>query len=115
MDTLHVARHVTRKFVGTFRHLDAWDELGTIRHTPFRKVYNPARDEDLSDGPSYVAFARLPAGADVKEWCLAIEDSMSSHGCSHEYDCCGCASHYARVYPYRGRVVRISVGVSYNY
>ncbi|VWC39747.1 hypothetical protein BLA23254_06874 [Burkholderia lata] len=116
MNTLHVERRVTRKFVGAFQHLDAWDELGTVKHTPFRKVYSPARDDgaDVSNGPVYVAFARLPAGVNAAEWRSAIEDSISTYGCAHEHDCCGCASRHARVTPYRSRVVRISVAVWYN-
>jgi hypothetical protein len=117
MEHLTAGRRTTHKYVGSYRHLDAWVHVGTVRHTPFRKVYDPRRDENagLESGPTFVAFARLPAGADMTLWRAAIEDSLSSHGCAHEHDCCGCPSHHARVRPYRGRVVRIILGVSYNY
>lgn len=116
MQTIHLENRLTFKYVGEYRDMDKWEYVGLLRHTPFRKTYDPRLDEsaDVSTGPSYVAWARLPAGVDAQAWAKAIRDSFTRQGCACEHDCCGCQSTSARV-DVRGRRVRIRLGVSFNY
>lgn len=115
METVVIARRITHKFVGIFRYLDQWETIGRVRITNGRDVRKYSDIDGPEVGPRYIRFARLPNGVKRSVVLRAIEDELSAWGCSHEWDCCGCASYSTRVYPYKGRVVRIVTDVTYNY
>jgi hypothetical protein len=90
-DTLSV--RLTRRYVGTYKHLDEWRDIGgyevletRTKHVDDADVTAPARttivvaikcdDPDESD-----AIIRK-----------ALYDTFTHEGCHHEYDCCGCRS-----------------------
>lgn len=117
MQRTHAYARLTHKYVGTHKHLDRHRYVGSVNLTPPQVVERPGPDADFSEGNRYVQFARLPAGLSAKqrrELASAIEDENTSHGCSHEYDCCGCASYHARA-QVRGRRLYLRVAVSFNY
>lgn len=122
MDMIYPSIRLTHRYVGSWKHLDRWaDQLPGVKMTPARETQPPGGPEGdrFEDGGTYVRYATLPAGLTRKQradYRQALADSMTSEGCSHEYDCCGCASHYTRAFPTRDpRRVLLRTHVSYNY
>lgn len=50
-----VSRRITHKYVGTYRHLDQWEEVGTVKILGGVKVRDPYQQEafHLSNQPDY--------------------------------------------------------------
>lgn len=142
-ETQLISLRRTRRYVGTWAHLDQWEDLGTAKVLANSAVYGPEKAEDdwnrrvrrwpkhmrrrfLKDyyadpscGPiSYFRVVVPRAMLDVygKDRVLqAIQDTFSRHGCSHEYDCCGCASYSATATYMGGREFKVKLGVGYNF
>ena len=114
MFDVHLYTRKSFKYADGWRHLDNDEYLGTIRVTPAVVIREPAPNADMSEGPTYVQYARLPAGIDVASAKQAIRDTMGGSNCRHEYDCCGCSSRSVRVTNV-GRKLRIITNVSFNY
>ena len=112
MNTHPLSLRLTRCYVGTFRHLDSWRDLGEAKVTPGRMV-EPGNGHD--EGPTYIRWATLPPGVDRDAACRALVDTLSRWGCSHEWDCCGCASYTTHVLHRHGRRVVLQTQVTYNY
>ena len=117
MKRVHLEKRVTYRYVGAYAHLDEWRDLGgtTARLTPPICV-NPGNRYD--EGGTYLRWAtlpRLPQRADRADAVRALEDMLSSHGCAHERDCCGCASHNTQALRRRGRRVLLRTTVTFNY
>ncbi|QIG76893.1 hypothetical protein EVC30_064 [Rhizobium phage RHph_Y1_11] len=85
-------RRLTHKYVGTYKHLDSHEYVGDalIR----------CRDEELVDDEDPCEPTTITMVVEVVTEqpqplniiCEAIRDTFSSHGCAHEWDCCGCWS-----------------------
>lgn len=116
MHRLYVSLRLTHRYVGTYKHEDKWRDLGRVKVTPARVTQEP---RDYDDGGAYVRWATLPSGLsreDRRELMRGLEDTLTSQGCSHEYDCCGCRSDLTYAYPTRNpRRVRLVTQVSFNY
>lgn len=112
MNTHRLSLRLTHRYVGTFRHLDSWRDLGEAKVTPHREVA-PGNGHD--EGGTYIRWATLPRGVDRDAACRALVDTFSRWGCSHEWDCCGCASYTTRVLHRHGRRVALQTRVSFNY
>lgn len=112
METLHLSTRLTHRYVGTYKHLDRWQNVGPVRLTPGRVV---AESNGYDEGNTYVRWATVPRGQSVDKTVRALEDTLSSHGCAHEWDCCGCASYSTRVIHRHGRRLVLKTSVSYNY
>jgi hypothetical protein len=112
METIQLNRRLTHHYVGTYAHEDNWAGVGTARLTPPREV---VEGNGLDDGGTYIRWATLPAGQDVEASAQALEDTLSKHGCHHEYDCCGCRSVSTRVIHRHGRRLVLRIRVSFNY
>jgi len=103
---------VTHRYVGTYRHLDEWRDVGTATLTPARLVREA---EDFDEGGTYLRWATFPRGQDIDASIRAVEDVLTSSGCAHEWDCCGCPSVYTRVKHRHGRRAVFETRVTYNY
>lgn len=114
MENLYLRIRLSHKYVGTYRHLDKWRYVGTVRLTPPKQLPSLDDDPDPSEGPTYVQVGRLPRGMDPKVVIRALEDTLSAHGCAHEWDCCGCPSYRAEATIHRRRI-RVITSVTYNY
>lgn len=108
----HLSVRLTHRYVGTWSHLDEWRDVGTAVLTPARAV---EEGNGFDDGGTYIRWATLPRSIDRDAACRALEDELSRHGCSHEWDCCGCASYSTRVLHRHGRRVVLETHVSFNY
>ena len=108
----YLSVRVTHRYVGTYRHLDEWRDVGTATLTPARLVREA---EGYDDGGTYIRWATFPRGQDIDASIRAVEDTLTSSGCAHEWDCCGCASVYTRVLHRHGRRAVFKTSVTYNY
>ena len=105
----------THTYVGTHSHLDRWTRIGTMSRLSSRMTEEPT---DFDDGGRFRYRLRVDAtpGATDAQIKQALRDEHTSSGCSHTYDCCGCASTYVtsvRKAKRREWIVETSVG--YNY
>jgi hypothetical protein len=112
MEKINLELRLTHKYVGEWDHLDQWDAVGTAVLTPPKCVREP---EDFDDGGEYVRWATIPRGQPLAASARALEDSLSKHGCSHEYDCCGCASYRTEAIHRHGRRMVLKTSIRYNY
>lgn len=80
---------ITDKYVGTCGHLDTWDRIGN-----FTRLFTAERGEITYDGGASLDFIHVNSRHSDEEIRKALKDSLSSQGCHHEYDCCGCVSQY---------------------
>lgn len=112
METINAYRRLTHHYVGTCSDLDAHQFVATVRVTPPRVV---REGNGHDEGDTTVMHCRAPAGVDLKLLARAIADTLTSEGCSHEWDCCGCASYRTRVRHVGRRRLVISTRTSYNY
>lgn len=110
MHKLNVYQRLTHRYVDSCRHLDDSKFLATVSVTPPRLVRDVT---DYDDGGTYLLHVRAPAGA--PNLTGALRDTLSHHGCSHEYDCCGCRSVSARVRKVSARDYVVTQNVSFNY
>lgn len=84
----------THRYVGTYRDMDEWEDIGEVTDMGQRLL---SVDDD--DPCEYTVRERKmhircdePQPDERIE--RAIRDTYSSHGCAHEYDCCGCWSYH---------------------
>lgn len=115
METILLELRRTHKYVGTWKHLDQHERVGVLKLSAPRLLDPGPQAYDISDGPMYVQVARLPAGINKQRWVRAIVDTLSSHGCAHEWDCCGCPSTSVHTDMINARQVRITTSITYNY
>lgn len=112
MEKINIELRMTNRYVGTWSHLDRWATVGTALLTPPKVVREP---ESFDDGGTYLRWATIPRGQDIEASISALEDTLSRHGCAHEWDCCGCASYGTRVLHRHGRRLVLRTNVSFNY
>lgn len=112
MYTVDVYQRLTHRYVGTYSHLDRHSHVARIKMTPGRVTQE---GNGLDEGNTIVYHVRAPANVPLRKVMRAIEDTLSHQGCHHEYDCCGCASHYTRVKHLGNRRLLVRTRVSYNY
>ena len=112
MHTVHCYKRLTHKYNLGWRHLDKSIYMGSVKLTE-RRVLEEGNGHD--EGATYIQYARIPAGARIKDVLQALRDTLTHSGCQHEYDCCGCASYRVRVKRYSTRQVLVRTTVGYNY
>ena len=110
----------TRKYVGTYQHLDKWEEIGTFDEIGRRAI--PSQDEEDAYDPTepkaveifclvklasddelrklWIADKESPEDEGFSDWRdkqieRALLDTHTQRDCHHEHDCCGCVSHSA--------------------
>lgn len=96
----------THTYVGTYKHEDKWEYLGTI--TSLQRSEKCTDEEDPCQPTTIINHIKVDldkrdhsapvwSDADIKQ---AIKDTLTTVGCHHEYDCCGCwSSHVSEVLP----------------
>ena len=113
---------LTSRFVGTYKHLDDWNTVGSYEVLETRTkivdeadVCEPARTtmlvvlkcDDPNESPALIR--------------KALFDTFTHDGCHHEHDCCGCRSfrvtHVKQLRrPHKGgQTWRVNVFSSRNY
>lgn len=112
MHTVHAYRRNSHKYNDSYRHLDSETFVATVKLTPPRVT---VEGNGYDEGESYVQYGRIPANVNKGALLKALKDTLSKHGCSHEYDCCGCASYRVNVRLIAPRRLMVFTKVSYNY
>lgn len=114
MELISVNKRLTRKYRDGFSHEDRWEHLGVLKVTPARVVQEGNR---YDEGDTYVRFARISniSREGFKLLKRGLMDTLNTSGCTHDWDCCGCASYSTRVQRVAPRLVLIRTRVSYNY
>lgn len=94
METIVLNKRLTHRFVGSYMHLDSWKHVGYAKLTPPKIVEHP---KDFDDGGTYIRWATFPKNQNLDDSIKAVQDVLTRVGCHHDYDCCGCESHYTLV------------------
>ena len=103
---------VTHTYVDKYAHLDQWGESFTFKALEPKLI---ATGDGYDHGPVHVQRFIGSKSADQKSQIKALYDNLSYSGCSHEYDCCGCASVHASIRKVRRGVFTALLRTSFNY
>jgi hypothetical protein len=98
MTTLHLSKRTSHKYVGTYQHLDAWEDIPATAELIGEGEAEITDPEDMCEPTRQRLHYLVTCDAmvvDEKDVRKALEDEHSSHGCAHDYDCCGCRSYTA--------------------
>lgn len=90
MEVLSIRK--TNKYVGTYRHMDEWEDIGTIEPLGQRLVSVDDEDPCEYTVTEKVVRIRCDEVQPTERIEQALRDTYTSRGCAHEYDCCGCWS-----------------------
>lgn len=112
MEQVNAYARTSNRYIDKYKHLDGERFVATVRLTP-RKLVEESTGYD--SGGTYVQYLRVPLGVNTKDLQRALRDTMGYTGCTHSYDCCGCASSYVSTELVAPRRMRVTTSVSYNY
>lgn len=81
----------SHKYVGTYAHLDDWEDIGTV--TILHHSVRHLDETDICD-PCEELWQVTCDDSNMNTTTIrnAICDTFTKQGCAHEYDCCGCRS-----------------------
>jgi hypothetical protein len=113
-------KRLTHTYVGTYSHLDKWSWIADYDELCHRQLPPTETEEfDCCEPLRYEIYALLTnVDSDVTDKDIedALRDTYTSHGCHHDYDCCGCRSWWAdEVTKVDTKLWRVIVGSSRNY
>lgn len=80
----------THTYVGTCSDLDSWTSIGS--YDVLTSGSEIVDEEDPCEPTRIYLVVRVHSDHPKIE--QALKSSLASAGCAHEYDCCGCWSHY---------------------
>jgi len=110
--TFTASVRLTSRYVGTHLHLDQWGP-------PMRFKALEPKVVDAGNGydEAETSLIRVIGDkkADQRLQAKALTHELTSHGCAHEYDCCGCISTSARVRRVRPGIFSVLLHSSRNY
>ena len=112
METVHAYARTSHRYIDEYKHLDGERFVATVHLTPRKQT---AEGNGYDEGGRYVQYLRVPRGVDSSSLRQALRDTMGYSGCTHEYDCCGCASTYVSTAMVAPRKIRVTTRVSFNY
>jgi hypothetical protein len=110
--TINIYQRLTHRYVDAYRHLDEEVLIGQVKQLGLTRSVAPA---GYDDGGTYLFRVVAPPDMKHADLSRAISSTLSHSGCSHEYDCCGCASQSARVKRLTKREYAVRLRVSFNY
>lgn len=96
-ETKSLNKRLTHKYVGTYKHLDAHEEIA--QYVVMNQTNMLDDDEDDPDPCDhrltflYLKITDIKEGLGEDSIADAIYDEFSAGGCSCEHDCCGCRSY----------------------
>lgn len=112
METVHAYARTSHRYIDQYKHLDGERFVASVRLTA-PKVVDEGNHFDT--GPTYVQYLRVPRNVSAQDLRQALYDTMSYHGCTHEWDCCGCASRSVFTKLIAPRRLKVTTSISYNY
>lgn len=106
----------THKYVGTWKHLDEHECIGSLDVRSTRTEMDESDDGCEPMSQEHLVIVKPNEGVSDEAITGALQDHFSSHGCSHEYDCCGCRSYsVSSVHKLSGEYWLVTVGSTRNY
>jgi len=94
-----LALRLTHVYVGSYQHLDEWADIGSFEQIGTKDITSQSDDDegDICEPRVTEIYVLVTANkeATTDDIETALLDTHTSQGCAHEYDCCGCRSHYA--------------------
>lgn len=109
-----LSKRLTHTYVGTCSHLDKWEDIGLYKEMARNQISKD--DENPEETTVYEVAVYVESDKSKKEIEDALYSEFTSHGCSHDYDCCGCWSFYASEIKYIDQGTwRLKVSASRNY
>lgn len=116
MTTTHtLSLRKTHKYVGTYRDLDKWEDIGTVTELASATIHVDEEDPCETTVTRIFVCAECPEPRTDAEIENALHDVYSSHGCAHEYDCCGCWSTSVVEVKKHGAIHEVVTSSSRNY
>lgn len=103
---------ITNRYVDACRHMDEWGDRFTFKLLAGKRVDEGNGFDDLGSARFRVIGSKT---ADQDKQAMALRQSYSHYGCTHEYDCCGCISTSARVTKVKRGVFSMLLSHSRNY
>jgi hypothetical protein len=83
-------KRVTKSYVGSWKHLDRHEYVGSMTVEASSFVVN---EEEEEEPMVQTLFLRVWSPREEKEIREALYDHFTVWGCDHEHDCCGCRSY----------------------
>ena len=112
MKTIQLYERLTHRYVDAYRHLDEEQYIGEVKQLGITRSVPPA---GYDDGGKYQFRVVAPSTLKSKDLSHALRSTLSHSGCTHEHDCCGCASSNASVKRLTKREYSVRISISYNY
>lgn len=112
-DTLQLRK--THKYVGSYKHLDEHEDIGTYTQQSEIARTSPIFLDDMTDPRTVTKFVSVVSSHLNDVIRQALEDTFSSRGCAHEHDCCGCRSYSATASKVSAHLWCVVVSSSRNY
>lgn len=114
---------LTKKYVGTYSHLDDWESIGSFKVLASNTVDHNTEDDceepDVCEPQTTTAFVEVQAPGETEERIRqALRETNTKAGCHHEHDCCGCRSYYVSdegIEHLKGAIWRVTITSSRNY
>lgn len=103
---------LTHTYVDSCSHLDQWGDDFTFTEYPSQPVSN---GNGYDDRGSIRFLVKGDEEIDQQRQQRVLRDHYSYGGCTHEYDCCGCASVSAYVTPVKPGLFSVLLNESRNY
>lgn len=106
---------LTNTYVGTYRHMDQWEDIGKIDVL----ACTVTDEDDVDPCEPQKATMLVCVQCDEPTHPMRIEralrDTYSAHDCAHEYDCCGCRSFSATAHHLSADRYEVVIRSSRNY
>lgn len=112
MEQVHAYARTSHQYIDEYKHLDSERFVAKVRLTPPKRTIE---SNGYDDGGAWVQYLRVPRNVNKKDLALALRHTMGYSGCTHDYDCCGCASYYVSVQLTSPRKMMVRTSVSFNY
>ena len=110
--TIHIYDRLTYRYHDAWRHLDGEQYIGEAKQLGLTRRIQPA---GYDDGGEYHFRVIAPSALKGRDLSRPISQTLSGSSCTHEYDCCGCASTRASVRRIDRRTYSVKLAVSFNY
>lgn len=113
---MELLKRKTHKYVGTYQHLDEWDEIGETTELSRKIVCEDTSEIEHPITEEAHVLVDAPKGTLPSDIRSALMDSYTMSGCHHEWDCCGCRSYRAtEAKRVTGRLWCVRISSSRNY
>lgn len=88
------------------------NDVAKVRLTPSKKVQD---GNGYDEGGTYLQYMRVPRGVNKNLLRAAVQHTMGGSNCTHDYDCCGCASRAVTTKMISARTMQVRTKIYYNY